>query len=235
MILPFDPIERSKEMEKIVMRGNERAYYRFRHADFYGPGGIVTADAVGCNLLCAPCWNYARNEAPENVGTFCQPSEVAQKLRVISEKKRCKQFRISGSEPFLGVASAKHIAEVIRATKGNFVIESNGLMLGYMPELIDLFDGLNTYWRICIKGHDEETFQRVTGARGEYFKYAPIAIQELRNAGASLEVAYMAAFVPIGKAATLTHTLRPKLEPESLRYYAGVKGRIEARGLRPKA
>ena len=53
---PFDPIQRSKDIESLVMQGNARHYYRFRYAKFYG--SIVTADAVGCNLLCAYCWNY---------------------------------------------------------------------------------------------------------------------------------------------------------------------------------
>lgn len=51
---PFDPFERASEVEKIVMQGSRRKYYRFRYSRHYG--GIVTADAVGCNILCAYCW-----------------------------------------------------------------------------------------------------------------------------------------------------------------------------------
>ena len=50
---PFDPIQRSHEVEAVVMQGDKRMYYRFRYARFYG--GVVTADAVGCCLLCAYC------------------------------------------------------------------------------------------------------------------------------------------------------------------------------------
>lgn len=64
MMIPFDPILRAREVESLVMKGNARRYYRFRYALYYG--GIVTADAVGCNLLCAYCWNYFKNENPEN-------------------------------------------------------------------------------------------------------------------------------------------------------------------------
>jgi uncharacterized Fe-S cluster-containing radical SAM superfamily protein len=53
MIFPFDPIQRSKEVESLVIQGDKRCYYRFRFAKFYG--GIVTAHATGCNLLCAYC------------------------------------------------------------------------------------------------------------------------------------------------------------------------------------
>ena len=46
----FDPLERASQIEALVMKDNARKYYRFRYARFYG--GICTADAVGCNLLC---------------------------------------------------------------------------------------------------------------------------------------------------------------------------------------
>ena len=42
---PFDPFVRASEVEKIVMEGSRRKYYRFRYSRHYG--GIVTADAVG--------------------------------------------------------------------------------------------------------------------------------------------------------------------------------------------
>jgi uncharacterized Fe-S cluster-containing radical SAM superfamily protein len=110
--LPFNPIQRSDKVEQLVMQGDKRRYYRFRYAKFYG--GIVTADAVGCNLLCAYCWNYSRNLNPSSYGEFYSPSEVADKLLELSEKRKCSKFRISGAEPFLGKASALHLAEVIR-------------------------------------------------------------------------------------------------------------------------
>ncbi|HPJ84251.1 MAG TPA: hypothetical protein PLM24_04455 [Methanothrix sp.] len=53
---PFDPFEGASEIETIVMDGIRRKYYRFRYSRHYG--GILTADAVGCNILCAYCWNY---------------------------------------------------------------------------------------------------------------------------------------------------------------------------------
>jgi uncharacterized Fe-S cluster-containing radical SAM superfamily protein len=75
MIFPFDPIRHSKEVESLVMQGDKRRYYRFRFAKSYG--GIVTADATGCNLLCAYCWNYSRNLNPSKVGEFFSPIEAA--------------------------------------------------------------------------------------------------------------------------------------------------------------
>ena len=47
----YDPVAHAAEVEKLVVRGSKRKYYRFRGARFYG--GIATADCVGCCLKCA--------------------------------------------------------------------------------------------------------------------------------------------------------------------------------------
>lgn len=60
---PFNPFSRTRQVEGLVMEGSRRRYYRFRASGHCG--GIVTADATGCNLLCAYCWNYKRNLKPE--------------------------------------------------------------------------------------------------------------------------------------------------------------------------
>ena len=98
------------------MRNGKRKYYRFRYTRYYG--GIVTADTVGCDLLCAYCWNYFKNLRPEKYGEFYSPEQVAERLLKITRAKNCYLFRISGAEPILGKESAKHVAEVIAYTGG---------------------------------------------------------------------------------------------------------------------
>lgn len=161
------------------MKGVSRKYYRFRSSSHYG--GIVTADAVGCNLLCAYCWNYFRNEKPERFGEFYPPEVVSEKLRQVSKKCGFQLFRISGAEPILGEASARHVVEVIKLTNGEFILETNGLMFGYKPELIDLFIGLKVHVRVSVKGWDEESFEKITGASGEFFQYQLRAVEKMRN------------------------------------------------------
>ncbi|KUK23790.1 MAG: Radical SAM domain protein, partial [Thermotoga sp. 47_83] len=90
----FDPVQRAMEMESLVMNGEKRKYYRFRYSLYYG--GIVTADTVGCEFLCAYCWNYFRNLRPKRAGDFLSPEEVAERLLEISKKRKCDLFRISG-------------------------------------------------------------------------------------------------------------------------------------------
>ncbi|ACB10160.1 radical SAM protein [Thermotoga sp. RQ7] len=173
----FDPVERSKKIENLVMKDGRRKYYRFRYSLYYS--GIVTADSVGCNLLCAYCWNYFKNMRSEKVGDFFSPEEVAEKLVEISRKRRCDLFRISGAEPILGRKSAEHTKEVMKLVKGTFILETNGILFGYDPSLVDLFTDFDVLVRVNVKGWDEENFERITGADGWYFHYQLKALENL--------------------------------------------------------
>lgn len=223
---PFDPIERAAMVEKIVMKGDARKYYRFRYSDFYN--GIVTGDMVGCDLLCAYCWNFAKNANPATNDAFYSPIQVAQKLKAIARAKCCNQFRLSGAEPFLGLQSAKHIAEVIKATDGYFVIETNGLMIGHQPEILDLFSGLDVFWRVTIKGHNPDVFQRVTGAKGEFFQLPLQAIEEIQKRGLKLQVAFNPEIVSLRLPGC-------NIEHERMRSYPGVAKRMKERGIVTRA
>lgn len=182
--LPFDPIKRAREVEKIVMKGNSRLYYRFRPALYYG--GIATADAIGCSFLCAYCWNYNRNLNPERFGKFYYPEDVSSNLLNIAEKKSFSLFRITGSEPILGEVSFKHLIEIIKVVFkkkawSKFVIETNGLVLGYRSNLIKYLKFTNLQVRIAIKGVDEKSFESITGAKKDFFIYPIRAVKELQK------------------------------------------------------
>jgi len=220
--LPFDPIKHSLDVEKVVMRGDSRRYYRFRYAKFYG--GIATADAVGCNLLCAYCWNYSRNLEPSNAGAFYSPREVAARLRAIAERRDCDQYRISGAEPILGTASMAHLADVIRCIDGSFIVETNGLMLGYDDSLIDALSPLPIHVRLCIKAHSSLDFEKITGAKAEYFSYQIKAAENLRDARVSHSIAVMSPFVDPSKLPV------PVDEEEDLILYKSTEGNLKRRG-----
>lgn len=174
---PFNPVERAEEMEKVVMQRESRKYYRFRYSRYYG--GIVTADTVGCNLFCAYCWNHFRNLHPEKHGKFYLPEEATGNLAGISRKKNISLFRISGAEPVLGRKSMEHLVGVIESLDSEFIIETNGVMLGYMPGLADLLKGLDVAVRVTIKGYDERSFENITGVEGKYFRYQIAALEGL--------------------------------------------------------
>ena len=204
------------------MRGDSRRYYRFRYAKFYG--GIATADAVGCNLLCAYCWNYSRNLEPSSAGAFYSPGEVATRLKAIAEKRDCDQYRISGSEPILGTGSMAHLVDVIRRIDGSFIIETNGLMLGYDTSLIDALSPLPIHVRLCIKAHSGLDFEKITGARAEYFSNQIKAAENLRHAGINHSIAVMSPVVDPSRLPV------PVDEVEDLILYKSIVGNLKRRG-----
>jgi uncharacterized Fe-S cluster-containing radical SAM superfamily protein len=180
---PFDPVKRSEEVEYLVTKDSKRLYYRFRPAPYYG--GIATADAVGCCFLCAYCWNYNRNLHPERFREFYSPQQVASKLLNIAKKKSFKLFRISGAEPVLGERTFQHLIDVLRVIFQSkpdslFILETNGFFLGRRPDLLESLEAYpNLRVRICLKGTDEESFEKITGAKKDFFRYPVTALKEL--------------------------------------------------------
>lgn len=186
--LPFDPLERGERVETLVMQDLRRRYYRFRAARYYG--GIATADLVGCCLLCAYCWNFRRNLHPERSrDRHFSPREVAQRLVQIGRQRDYTRARLSGAEPFLGRRSFEHVVQVLELVdtaepRMEFVLETNGVLLGHQPQLADRlapFEKLAV--RISLKGWDERSFERVSGAKGEFFELPLVGLKALLDKG----------------------------------------------------
>lgn len=232
---PFDPFERALEIEKMVMDGRRRKYYRFRYSRHYG--GIVTADAVGCNILCAYCWNYSRNASPEKVGAFRSPEEVAERLLEISRKKRVDLFRVSGAEPVLGRRSMEHLVEVVKGVNSPFVLETNGLLIGRMPGLAEMLEGLPITVRVAVKGWDENSFERITGGKGSAFRYQLKALEVLTERGIKVWPAIMIdVFGEDGerKIRALLSGMGLEVETEELNRYPFVMENLKRRGVEVK-
>jgi uncharacterized Fe-S cluster-containing radical SAM superfamily protein len=224
---PFDPIKRSAEIESLVMQDSRRLYYRFRSSGHYG--GVVTADTVGCNILCAYCWNYRKNENPTQ-GEFCSPAEVISKLRSEAGRTGIQHFRVSGAEPVLGERSVRHVAEVLRAFPGRFIVETNGIMLGYNPEFLDLLLRHNPYIRLTIKGDSPDRFQEITGAQGPAFQFQLNALEELRKRGGTYRIAAM-----LGAADTSALDklfLDEEIEWEEFRNFGNAERNLQFRGVK---
>lgn len=101
----YDPVQRHATIERLVTRegseGQEKKYYRIRPARWYG--GIVTADCVGCGLLCKFCWvSEAIMFRPASVGKFYTSRKVAEDLISLAKKHGLDLLRISGGEPTIG-------------------------------------------------------------------------------------------------------------------------------------
>jgi uncharacterized Fe-S cluster-containing radical SAM superfamily protein len=237
--LPFDPIRRSEEAEKMVMRGESRLFYKFRAAPYYG--GIATGDAIGCSFLCAYCWNHSRNENPSRFGNFYSPEDVADKLLEISRRRNFHLFRITGSEPILGEASFRHLVKVIgivsqESPHAKFILETNGLMLGYREDLADQLKFWNLLVRIAIKGVDPASFEKIAGVRREFFTYPLLAIKNLASRGirawpAVIEDLFSKAEINELKKTFRENEIMAELELECLEPYPFVLENIRKRGL----
>ncbi len=239
MILPFDPVERAQAAEKVSMRGSARRYYRFRGARYYG--GIVTGDAIGCSFLCAFCWNYHRNLQPQRYGTFYDPRQVGRKLIQIARRTGYHLYRITGSEPVLGERSLAHIVRVIEYVErsdpsSRFVLETNGFALGYHPELVERVPARAVMVRVAVKGTDEDSFERVSGARGEFFEYPLVAVKLLQDRGVRAWPAIMEDLFTEEEIAELEQRLVKRgiaggLEREYLERYPSVLDNLQNRNV----
>ncbi len=241
MLIPFDPVERARKVEKIVMKDGKRKYYRFRFAKYYG--GIATADAVGCNLLCAYCWNHNRNLHPEKYGEFYSSEDVANRLVKLAERNGRFLFRISGAEPVLGERSAEHVVSIIEnveetVSNARFILETNGIMIGYNDKIVSMLSSSrNLMVRVSVKGWDDESFNKVTGARGEFFHLQLEAIRKLKDAGVTAWPAVMFDIFGIEGLYILVELLEPvgikkeEIELEYLELYPLVEKNMRNRGL----
>jgi uncharacterized Fe-S cluster-containing radical SAM superfamily protein len=236
---PFDALERSRDVERIVLKEGRRMYYRFRPAPYYG--GIATADAVGCSFLCAYCWNYWRNLNPERFDKFYSPQQVASILLKIARRRSFNLFRITGSEPVLGEGSFEHLLEVVEiifreAPFSVFVLETNGFFLGSRADLIKKLKHNNLWVRIAIKGVDEDSFELITGARKDFFSYPFVALKELENLGVKAWPAVMRELFndeEIGRLKKLLaeYKIKARLEEEILEPYPFVLENLKIRNI----
>ena len=242
---PYDPVRRHLAVEGLVAKregsAELRKYYRFRADRWYG--GIATADASGCGLLCKFCWASDRAlYRPAEVGDFYAPEGVASRLARIAEGRGFRQVRVSGGEPTIGRAHLLRLLERIDSLKGYaFILETNGILIGHdasYAEALSKYGCLHA--RVSLKGCDEEDFYALTGAAPDGFRLQLEALGNLVDAGVECHPAVMASFSPPGKLGALIDRLRAidpglagAIEIEELILYDRVADRIRKYGLRP--
>ncbi len=231
----YDPVARARETAAIVCRGEERKYYRFRPARFYG--GIATADCVGCCLHCAFCWAWHIVDAPEKHGRFYSPRAVAERLTAIARRRGYSQVRISGNEPTI---CRPHLLGVLGAIPEDllFILETNGILIGHDEGYARALAAFpNLYVRVSLKGTNEEEFSRLTGAIPEGFGLQLRAIEHLWRHGVEVQPAAMVSFSPPENVEALRRRLAAiaptlaSLEIEELILYGDVAERLKRFGL----
>lgn len=238
----YDPVTRHASMEKLVVHDTcgvqERKYWRFRCDRWYG--GIVTADAVGCGLVCKYCWvSDAVMFQPAKVGRFYGPDSVAKILVEMAEKRSLSQLRVSGGEPTIG---KRHLLQLLHNLKGQrllFILETNGILIGNnAPYAKDLSKYRFLHVRVSLKGCNEEEFALLTGAKPNGFTLQIKALENLLKAGVKCHPAVMMAFSKkehvqqlIERLKNISLKLAKELEFEELILYPKVKRKIEKHNL----
>jgi len=194
----YDPVQRHLAIEKSVTRegyeGHERKYYRIRPARWYG--GIVTADCVGCGLLCKFCWvSDAVMFRPNDVGRFYTPKKMAEGLISLAKKRSLQQLRVSGGEPTIGKPHLLQLLDALQGKGYRFVLETNGIPIACDESYaISISKYGFVHVRVSLKGCNEEEFTTLTGAKPNGFKLQIKALQNLVDAGVSCHPAVMVSF-----------------------------------------
>jgi len=241
--LLYDAALRHSAMEKLVTRmvrnGQEKKYYRIRPARWYG--GIVTADCVGCGLLCKFCWvSNAVMFKPADVGRFYAPQKVADGMVASAKKCGLDLLRVSGGEPTIGKPHLLQLLETLQGKGYRFILETNGILIGndenYAASLTKY--GF-VHVRVSLKGCNEEEFAMLTGAKPEGFALQLRALQKLIEAGVSCHPSVMVSFSPKKSFRALTPRLNQispnlaeELEIEELILYPHVMKRIQTHKLK---
>ncbi len=179
---PFTLAENVRKKVVCVKNGVEyRMYYRFRGGRWYG--GIATGDVVGCNLRCKFCWSWKYSHRCGH-GKFYSPRDVFHKLVNIASRRGYRFLRLSGGEPTLSMNHLLRILELVDNTEYIFVLETNGLLIGYDKKYAEkLARHSSLIVRVSFKGASPEEFEMLTGASGKFYDYQFRALENLIDAG----------------------------------------------------
>ncbi len=201
----------------------------------------MTADAVGCGLVCKYCWvSDAVMFQPVKTGRFYAPEAVAKTLVRMAEKRGLRQLRVSGGEPTIG---RRHLLQLLSHLEGRqllFILETNGILIGGNPKYAeDLSKHRFLHVRVSLKGCSEDEFAELTGAKPDGFTLQLRALKNLLRAGVRCHPAVMISFSTPESAHQLVERLKSispelaeELEFEQLILYPKVKRKIERQGLK---
>ncbi len=243
----YDPVELAERVERVVVEGVRRKYYRFRADRWYG--GIATGDVVGCNLRCGFCWAWRYTWANyDRVGTFYSPDEVCDKLVSIARRRGFRQVRLSGGEPTIGFNHLVKVIECIVSRGLLFILETNGVLIGaredYAKRLAS-FHGAGIAIRVSIKGTSPEEFHMLTKAKKDAWwlqlRALELLVAEGLEPGEEVYPAVMLSFTDekgVKRIVRLLASIHPELahniDPEYVILYPHVKKLLRMTGLKPR-
>ena len=239
----YDSVQRHLVIEKLVTHigpeGQEKKYYRIRPARWYG--GIVTADCVGCGLLCKFCWvSNAVMFHPADIGKFYTPKKVAESLIHLAEKCGLDLLRISGGEPTLGKLHLLQLLDNLQGKGYRLILETNGIPIAYDESYATNLSKYSfVHVRVSLKGCNETEFATLTNSSPNGFKLQLKALQNLIDADVSCHPSVMVSFSLreslqslIQRLKQISSNLAREVEIEELILYPHVIKRIQKNKLK---
>jgi len=236
----FDPLQLTEDMEKIVVQGELRKYYRIsRPGRWYG--GIASADCCGCNLRCVFCWSGAPRDNPERMGKFYSAQQIFESLKACADKYGYELLRISGNEPTIGKEHLLKLLELIEKTSYKFILETNGILIGHDANYVRQLSSFRcVHVRVSIKGTNREEFSRLTGSVPEAFDLQLRALENLIDDGVSCHPAVMLSFTPednfnkfVNRVREIDPRLADDIEEEYVFMYPHVSMCLRMAGIKP--
>jgi len=234
----YDPLELSKKMQDIVVKGSERKYYRIPRGGMWY-GGIATGDCCGCNLRCIFCWSNAPRDHPDSIGKFYSPEDIFFKITSCAKKHNYRLLRVSGNEPTLSKEHLLKLLELVERTEYLFILETNGILIdNKFARSLTGFKSLEV--RVALKGTTPEEFSLLTGAVPDGFELQIEALKNLANNGVKAFPAVMLSFSSkenFSKLKTRLRKISPAFEKsiddEYVILYPHVKERLEKADIKP--
>jgi uncharacterized Fe-S cluster-containing radical SAM superfamily protein len=237
-VIPFDPLEKAKEIERIVSEDSKRKYYRVsRPGRWYG--GIASADCYGCNLQCVFCWSDKPRENPGKYGRLCTPEQVSERLIQCARDHNYHLVRISGNEPTIAKEHLLEVIRIINKTKLLFILETNGTLLdeAFTQRLAEF---QNLHVRVSLKGTNHKEFSMLTGADPETFERVVNSLSLLHEYGIDFNIAVMLSFSPDKHVALLKKRIEDiaqekanDFEEEYVILYPHVAQKLKSAGIEP--
>lgn len=128
----------------------------------------------------------------------------------------------------------EHLVKAVKGVNSPFVLETNSLLLGRMPELAKMLEGLPISVRVTVKWWDEKSFERITDATGSAFGYQLKALEKLSKRGIKVWPAIMVdVFGEDGKRKIrdVLAEIGLEIEEEELNRYPFVMENLKKRGV----
>ena len=118
-----------------------------------------------------------------------------------------------------------------------FILETNGLILGLNEKFCKRLSEYPILIRVSIKGWDEKSFEKISGAEGKFFTYPLKAIKFLQDFGVEAWPAVMQEIfglegLKILKRKIMEMGIEGEIEIEYLEKYPFVIQNLEKRGMK---